>query len=228
MYTRVFVMAGVTFTTPPNSPTLNPPRNSVEGSSDTESSRTDKDSLTSYEKAVTMNPSAALLKEDGGKTATWTMPQHVSSPVKLHPPLSSPPADLLPGYPNVEIVNSSPAAVRVGFFDASVETTNPGQLPGSSSQPRDGVITTPPHLSSSVTKKPVPLTGLAGLAGSSHNGAPGQAKPTRETHSISPRARSIEEVDKEREKMYVPKGSFWQEKRKASATPSQLSLLSVS
>ena len=220
-------MAGVTFTTPPNSPTLNP-KNSVEGSSDTESSRTDKDSLTSYEKAVIMNPSAVLLKEDGGKTVTCAMPQHVSSPVKLRPPLSSPPADLLPGYPNIEIVNSSPAAVRVGFFDASVEATNPGQLPGSSSQPRDGVITTPPHLSSSVTKKTVSLTGLAGLTGSSHDGAPGQVKPTRETRSISPRARSIEEVDKEREKMYVPKGSSWQEKRKASATPSQLSLISVS
>lgn len=214
-------MQGDTFSTPPNSPSV---RRSTSSSSGPGSQK-DKDSMTSYEKAVDLNPTGVWKDES---KINHTMPHHVSSPpLKQQPPLSSPPANLLPGYPNVEIVNSSPAAVRVGFFDATVEATNPGELPGSS-QGREDVITTPPHASnSSVNKKPVSLTGLARLFGSSHDSTPRLVRPThdtRETRSTSPRGRSIEEVDRGREKMYVPQDRASQ--RKGSTTTSQFSLLS--
>lgn len=205
-------MQGETFSTPPNSP---PPRSST--SSDPDNQK-DKVSLTSYEKAVNLNPTTSW--KDVGKV-NHTMPQHVTSPVKHQPPLPSPPANLLPGYPNVEIVHSSPAAVRVGFFDATIETTNAGELPGSP-HARDSVITTPPH--SSVNKKAV--TSLTGSFGSSHDGAPRSEKrahDVRDRRSSSPR--SIEEVDREREKMYVPLGKSVP-KRKGSGSPSQFSILS--
>ena len=216
-------ITGDTFSTPPNSPSV---RRSTSSSSGPGSQK-DKDSMTSYEKAVDLNPTGVWKDES---KINHTMPHHVSSPpLKQQPPLSSPPANLLPGYPNVEIVNSSPAAVRVGFFDATVEATNPGELPGSS-QGREDVITTPPHASnSSVNKKPVSLTGLARLFGSSHDSTPRLVRPThdtRETRSTSPRGRSIEEVDRGREKMYVPQDRASQ--RKGSTTTSQFSLLSVS
>lgn len=201
---------GDTFSTPPNSP---PPRSST--SSDPDGQK-DKVSLTSYEKAVNLNPTSSW--KDGGKI-NHTMPQHVSSPVKHQPPLSSPPANLLPGYPNVEIINSSPAAVRVGFFDATVEATKAGELPGSSNV-RESVITTPPH--SSVKKA---VTSLTGSFGSSQDSGSRIVKPARDVRSSSPR--SIEDVDREREKMYVPLGKSVP-KRKGSGTLSQFSILSVS
>ena len=189
---------GDQFSTPPNSP---PPRL---GSSSSNQPG-DKHSVTSYEKAVGLN---SVWKGEE-KTHHQTMPEHVSSPVKQQalPLATPPPANLLPDYPNVEIVHSSPAAVRVGFFDARVEATNTSELPGIShgghgDGGREGVITTPP-------KKP---------AGSS-----------QERHSSSPRATSIEEADRERGRAYAPVidiSAYTQ--RKASATPSQFSVLSVS
>lgn len=140
------------------------------------------------------------------------MPQHVSSPVKHQPPppTLSPPTNLLPDYPNVEIVASSPAAIRVGFFDSRVEATNSSELPGSSQGgvrgERERVITTPPL--ASTNKKPT-----AGLS--------------QERRSSSPRATSIEEADKERGRAYAPLLDI-SDRRKASATPSQFSVLSVS
>ena len=139
------------------------------------------------------------------------MPQHVSSPVKPQAPAltTPPPTNLLPDYPNVEIVNSSPAAIRVGFFDARVEATNSSELPGSSTQHgeggREGVITTPP----STNKKPAAFT--------------------QERRSTSPRATSIEEADRGRGTAYAPMiDALLFTQRKASATPSQFSVLSVS
>ena len=233
VYSFTLFIAGDTFSTPPNSP---PPRvstSSTASNPDNQKDRDkDKDSLTSYEKAVNLSS----VWKDEAKT-NHAMPQHVSSPVTHHPPPSTPPANLLPGYPNIAIVDSSPAAVRVGFFETTVETTNPGELPGSSHGPSGGregvgVITTPPHSANSLTSK----TSLAGSFGFSltRSDSPKLQKPTshdsRETRSASPRNRSIEEVDRDREKMYAPLDtpSRPMTKRKSSATPSQFSILSVS
>ena len=228
-YSFPIFITGDTFSTPPNSP---PPRASTSSAASNPDSQRDKDkvSLTSYEKAVNLN---SVWKEDA-KT-NHAMPQHVSSPVTHHPPPSTPPANLLPGYPNIAIVDSSPAAVRVGFFDTTVETTNPGELPGSthgSSGGREGagVITTPPHSANSSTAS---KTSLAGFS-LTRSDSPKLQKPTshdsRETRSSSPRSRSIEEVDIDREKMYAPLDTTSRQatKRKSSATPSQFSVLSVS
>ena len=194
----MFRPPGDQFSTPPNSP---PPRTGSSSSSN--AALSDKQSITSYEKAVVLN---SVWKDDG-KTHHQAMPQHVSSPVKHQPPLPTlpPPANLLPDYPNVEIVNSSPAAIRVGFFDARVEATNTAELPGSSQQGRgewEEVITTPPLASTS-------------------------KKPSQERRSTSPRATSIEEADREIGKAYAPILDV-SDKRRASATPSQFSVISVS
>ena len=195
---------GDQFSTPPNSP---PPRT---GSSSSSTAPPDKQSVSSYEKAVVHN---SVWKDDA-KMHHQAMPQHVSSPVKYQPPLPTlpPPSNLLPDYPNVEIVTSSPAAIRVGFFDARVEATNSSELPGSS-QPGGGwgergeVITTPP-LGSTTSKKPA-------------------ARSSQDRRSSSPRAVSIEEADRERGRAYAPLLDI-SDKRRASATPSQFSMISVS
>jgi 5'-AMP-activated protein kinase regulatory gamma subunit len=192
---------GDQFSTPPNSP---PPRTGSSSST----APPDKLSVTSYEKAVLHN---SVWKDDA-KMHHQAMPQHVSSPVKHQPPLPTlpPPSNLLPDYPNVEIVTSSPAAIRVGFFDARVEATNSSELPGSS-QPGGGrgergeVITTPP-LGSTTSKKPA-------------------ARSSQDRRSSSPRATSIEEADRERGIAYAP-FLYISDKRKASATPSQFSVIS--
>ena len=238
-----FVITGDMFSTPPNSP---PPRSSTTSSASvTLSSHPDTDHhqgliTRSYEKAVNFN---SVWKDDSNKPG-HVMPQHVSSPVKQQSPLSPPPpppTNLLPDYPNVAIVNSSPATIRVGFFDTTVEATSPGELFGTSLSGvgRDEVITTPPHMtnpstSSSAHKKPV---SAAGLTGSDHDSSPhhipkvGMVDTSREGLP-RPRARSIEEADRDRERMYVPaldNTSFAQQTpRKASVTPSQFSVLSVS
>lgn len=229
----VFLPTGDTFSTPPNSP---PPQTSSVSSSTTSSnqrlnkmSENKSSSLTSYEKAVNFNSVTDIGNNKGHRTA---MPQHVSSPVKQQQlSCTHPPANLLPEYPNVAIVNSSPAAIRVGFFDSTaIEATNTGELPGTTTHlvsagggggGREEVITTPPlasntsqHTSSSVSKKPVLITGSSS-----------------ERRSSSPRARSIEEMGRERERMYAPTiedVSSAYAQRKASATPSQFSVLSVS
>ncbi|CAI7994415.1 5'-AMP-activated protein kinase subunit gamma-1 [Geodia barretti] len=193
---------GDQFSTPPNSP---PPRT---GSSSSSTAPPDKQSVSSYEKAVVHN---SVWKDDA-KMHHQAMPQHVSSPVKHQPPLPTlpPPSNLLPDYPNVEIVTSSPAAIRVGFFDARVEATNSSELPGSS-QPGGGwgergeVITTPP-LGSTTSKKPA-------------------ARSSQDRRSSSPRAVSIEEADRERGRAYAPLLDI-SDKRRASATPSQFSMIS--
>ena len=231
-YSLKIFITGDTFSTPPNSP---PPRaSSSSAASNPDSQRGgDKDSLTSYEKAVNLN---SVWKEE--PKTNHAMPQHVSSPVTHHPPPSTPPANLLPGYPNIAIVDSSPAAVRVGFFDTTVETTPPGELPGSTHGPSGGregvgVITTPPHSANSSTASKTSLAGSFGFS-VTRSDSPKLQKPTshdsRETRSSSPRSRSIEEVDRDREKLYAPLDTHSQPatKRKSSVTPSQFSVLSVS
>ena len=97
------------------------------------------------------------------------------------------------------------------------------------------MITTPPVAStptSYVNTKQVSATGLAGsFGGSSCNSSTSVpvTAPAPPHDEGRPRARSIEEVDRDRERMYVPiVDKLFQSSRKASATPSQFSLLSVS
>ena len=123
-YIYVAVFAGDAFSTPPNSP---PPRNTSTTSAGhpDHHQRERQPSLNSYEKAVNLN---AVCSEE--TKTNHAMPHHISSPVRQQLPTPLP-SNLLPDYPNVAIVNSSPAAVRVGFFEPKVEATNPGELPGS-------------------------------------------------------------------------------------------------
>ena len=200
--------------------------------------------MTSYEKAITTDSVWEPENPDKWKEERKTaMPKHITSPVKQQLTPSSPPADLLPGYPKVEIVSTNPASVRVGFLPTSVETTNPAELPGS--QRREEVITTPPH--SSLAKKPVKLVGSASSS------APGGAQRVAQNRNAppvivhqpsSPRTKSIEEADKEREKYAPQDGEALDEVgklkkveaspkrgkdiRKSSVTPSEYSTISVS
>ena len=130
----------------------------------------DSDSTTSYEKAVLSSDAHwewHTAEQDGmerGKVTTkeHVMPKHVSSPVTRLPSTSTfttttyyraprlpsgepmSPTQKLQSAGGVDVVTSSPTNVRVGFFTtASIEATNPSELPGSRTDGK--VITTPPH-----------------------------------------------------------------------------------
>ena len=185
-------------------------------------------------------------KEDEEKDKHFqAMPKHVTVLPKHKLPTPSSPTTHLPGFPKVDVVRSDPATVRVGFVPVSVETTNPSELPGS--QKREKVITTPPHSSSTSTaaaKKPARHSDSVGSyttqGGTERTKIVGTSPPVVVHQPLSPRAKSIEEADKEREK-YAPvegdlrrgqssSNSFYHftSPRKASVTPSELSTISVS
>ena len=234
---------GDSYSTPPDSPhtpapTKDPPHPnpgspvapvSVESHLLTSSGSAGQVSMTSYEKAIVLQPLGKVdnnsdlvkkEKEKGGKigSGSCTIPPHVTSPVKQQPFFTGPPKNLLQEYPNVDIVRSSPATIKVGFHP-SIETTHQVELPGTAASQRiNEVITTPPHptsppspssSSSSPTKKPVTKT-------SSGCSSSVDAPSMREPRSASPGSKEY--------------NRFFQEsaKRKASATPSLFSTLSVS
>ena len=138
------------------------------------------------------------------------IPRHIESPVSHGSPPAQPTHPWAPRIPEIsstdassssgapgkklhgpDIVTSSPTHVRVGFYPAaSIEATNPADLPGSRSDAK--VITTPPHSASSAS-----------------HGHPTSSSPSPRGHvgdialGSRPRAESIEDADRRLEN-YVP------------------------
>lgn len=117
------------------------------------------------------------------------MPKHVTSPPSHSPPTTTyykvpRPPELDTKGTGIDIVQSSPVNVRVGFFPtSSIEATDPAKLPGSRKDSQ--VITTPPH----------PSTKISSFS----------TTPNSKSSSASriPRVESIEDADKKREN-YAP------------------------
>ena len=139
------------------------------------------------------------------------IPRHIESPASHSSPHVHPRALIIPeigssgaGSPSLipgkqlqgpDIVTSSPTHVSVGFYPAaaSLEATNPAELPGSRGGTDGRVITTPPHSTSSHHgHAPSPSSS------SSPRGLAGDAVP-----GSRPRAESIEDADRRLEN-YAP------------------------
>lgn len=172
-------------------PTFVPPD---EGSRANNRRTSETDSTTSYEKAVLSSDALwewqaeEEVKGDWKATREHVMPKHVTSPSSHSPPTSyykAPrPPELGTLRTGIDIVQSSPTNVRVGFYPtSSIDATDPAELPGSRQDIK--VITIPPHPSTRIS--PISTT------------------PNSKSSPVSqiPRVESIEDADKKREN-YVP------------------------
>ena len=175
-------------------PTFVPPD---EGSGANNRRTSETDSTTSYEKAVLSSDALWEWQAEEEEKGDWkaarehVMPKHVTSPPSHSPPTTTttyykaprPPELGTPGT-GIDVVQSSPTNVRVGFFPtSSIEATDPAELPGSRQDIK--VITTPPH----------PSTKISSIS----------TTPNSKSSPVSqiPRVESIEDADKKREN-YVP------------------------
>lgn len=166
-----------------------------EGSRANNRRTSETDSTTSYEKAVLSSDALwewqaeeEEVKGDWKATREHVMPKHVTSPPSHSPPTSyykAPrPPELGTLGTGIDVVQSSPTNVRVGFYPtSSIDATDPAELPGSRQDNK--VITTPPHPSTRIS--PISTT------------------PNSKSSPVSqiPRVESIEDADKKREN-YVP------------------------
>ena len=151
-------------------------------------------STTSYEKAVLSSDALWEWQAEEEEKGDWkstrehVMPKHVTSPPSHSPPTTyykAPrPPELGTLGTGIDVVQSSPTNVRVGFYPtSSIEATDPAELPGSRRDIK--VITTPPH----------PSTKISSISTTPNS----KSSPLAQI----PRVESIEDADKKREN-YVP------------------------